>query len=377
MIKRKDGRWQEQVKLPGMAKPKYFYGKTQKEVRRKMAEWSQAEEEAKTKAVLFETVADAWATWKVEVEGVGWAAESSYKSPIADAKEWFGGRNINDIYADEIAEFLNGMAKKGLGKSAVGKRRSVLKGIWDYAILKRITRYNIIHSVKLPNNLWEGDREPPTDEQMERIRDGFTKEFGLFPLIQAFTGMRRGELLALEWEDFDWEKNIINVCRSVEFVNGTPRAKKPKTDAGKREISFLEQLKERLPRGRSGLVFKGTRGGYMHLYEYSDAWKRWCMSVGLAEKKKIPEGVDKKKFVGLRGWKVTVTSHQLRHYYATILYEAGVGEKDAQNLLGHADIQTTLNVYTHIRKRQKEAATEKLNEYLCQNVVKEQENVEK
>ena len=71
MIKRKDGRWQEQVKLPGMDKPKYFYGKTQKEVRRKMAEWSRSEEEAKEMAALVDTVADEWLKFMIEVDKVG------------------------------------------------------------------------------------------------------------------------------------------------------------------------------------------------------------------------------------------------------------------------------------------------------------------
>lgn len=375
MIKRKDGRWQEQVKLPGMAKPKYFYGKTQKEVRRKMAEWSQAEEEAKTKAVLFETVADEWLNFKIEVDKVGWNTEHGYMPSLREAKDWFSGRNIGDIYADEIMDFLKSVAAKGLGFSAVSKRKNVMNGIFDYAILKRMIKYNPARSAKLPGNLPKGTREPPEDEQMDKVRAAFGGEgFGLFPLLQAFTGMRRAELLALRWEDFDWEKNLISVKHSVEFINGIPRVKTPKTDAGEREISLLEQLKRRLPRNKSGMIFKG-KNGYMTANEYHRAWKRWCISAGLAEEKEQPEG--KKKLRGLDKWRVTVTSHQLRHYYATILYEAGVGMKDMQDLLGHADIQTTLNVYTHIRKRQKKAATERLNQFLCQNDVENEESIDK
>ena len=161
---------------------------------------------------------------------------------------------------------------------------------------------------------------------------------------------------------------------SVEFINGIPRVKTPKTDAGEREISLLEPLKQRLPHNKSGMIFKG-KNGYMTANEYHRAWKRWCISAGLAEEKEQPEG--KKKLRGLDKWRVTVTSHQLRHYYATILYEAGVGMKDMQDLLGHADIQTTLNVYTHIRKRQKKAATERLNQFLCQNDVENEESIDK
>lgn len=376
MIKRKDGRWQEQVKLPGMDKPKYFYGKTQKEVRRKMAEWSRSEEEAKEKAVLFETVADEWLAFKVEVDKVGWSTEHCYKPSLREAKDWFAGRNIGDIYADEIVDFLKSVAAKGLGFSAVSKRKNVMNGIFDYAILKRMIKYNPARSAKMPGNLPKGTREPPEDDQLEQIKAAFGNEFGLFPLIQAFTGMRRAELLALRWEDFDWEQNVINVRQSVEFINSVPRVKKPKTDAGIREISLLEPLKQQLPHDKHGIVFPGKNREYMGANEYDSAWKRWCISAGLAVEKEQPEG-RKRKLSGLDKWRVTVTSHQLRHYYATILYEAGIKVKDMQDLLGHADIQTTLNVYTHIRKRQKKAATERLNQFLCQDDVENEESVDK
>lgn len=376
MIKRKDGRWQEQVKLPGMAKPKYFYGKTQKEVRRKMAEWSRAEEEAKEKAVLFETVADEWFTYKVEVDKVGWGTEQGYKPGLREAKEWFSGRNIGDIYADEIMDFLQSVAAKGLGFSAVSKRKNVMNGIFDYAILKRMIKYNPARSAKLPNGLPKGVREAPEEDQMEKVRAAFGGDgFGLFPLIQAFTGMRRAEILALHWEDFDWDNNLIKVSRSIEYVNNVPHEKKPKTDAGIREVSLLEPLKQRLPRGKHGIILPSEKGGYMNPYQYAKAWKMWCISAGLAVEKEQPE--NGKKLRWFERWKVDVTSHQLRHYYATILYEAGIGTKDMQNLLGHANIQTTLNVYTHIRKKQKQAATDKLNQFFCQEVVEDDKTIDK
>lgn len=376
MIKRKDGRWQEQVKLPGMSKPKYFYGKTQKEVHRKMAEWSQEKEEEKAKAVLFETVADEWLTFKVEVDKVGWATEHCYKPSLREAKDWFSGRNIGDIYADEVMEFLKSIAAKGLGFSAVSKRKNVMNGIFDYAILKRMIKYNPARSAKMPGNLPKGTREPPEDEQVEQIKTAFGNEFGLFPLIQAFTGMRRAELLALRWEDFDWERNVIKVTQSIEFISSVPHVKKPKTDAGIREISLLEPLKQQLPHDKHGIVFPGNNREYMGANEYDSAWKRWCISAGLAVEKEQTKG-RKRKLSGLDKWRVTVTSHQLRHYYATILYEAGIRAKDAQNLLGHADIQTTLNVYTHIRKKQKKAATDRLNQFLCQEVVESEKSIDK
>lgn len=361
MIKRKDGRWQEQVKLPGMSKPKYFYGKTQKEVRRKMAEWSQAEEEAKTKAVLFETVADEWEKW--HTDRVGYGTAQNIKPALEEAKAWFSGRNVGDIYADEITEFLEEVAGRGYSKRTVQARKSVLNMIYRYAIGRRITKNNPTQAAELPTGLSSTKREPPTAEQMEHIREGFCKPFGLFPMLQLYTGMRRGELLALEWEDIDQERNVIKVNKAIEFINSTPHLKSTKTDAGEREIILLDELKQMLPNPGKGLVFPGKDGGYMHGYEYRYQWANWCASVGLAVERKDSgkRGADR--------YEVLVTSHQLRHYYATLLYEAGVGVKDAQTLLGHSNVQTTLNVYTHISKRQKDTTADRLNKFLCQTSV--------
>lgn len=363
MIKRKDGRWQEQVKLPGMSKPKYFYGKTQKEVRRKIAEWNRSEEEAKEKAVLFETVADEWEKW--HTGRVGYGTAQNVRPALEEAKTWFSGRNINDIYADEITEFLEDVAGHGYSKRTVQARKSVLNMIYRYAIGRRITKNNPAQAAEFPTGLTSTKREPPTLEQLERIKAGFHEPFGLFPMMQLYTGMRRGELLALEWGDIDRERNVIKVDKAIEFINSTPRLKSTKTDAGEREIILLDELKEMLPDSREGLVFPGKDGGYMHGYEYRYRWASWCASVGLAAEREDSNkrGADK--------YEVLVTSHQLRHYYASMLYEAGIGVKDAQTLLGHSNVQTTLNVYTHISKRQKETTADRLNEFLCQSAVKD------
>lgn len=354
MIKRKDGRWQEQVKLPGMSKPKYFYGKTQKEVKRKVAAWNQAEENAREKAVLFETVADEWETW--HIDQVGWLTGKNYEKPIRDAKEFFAGRNINEIYADEVSTFLEVMGKRGYSKRTVQARKTVLAMIWDYAIEKRITRINPARSARMPNGLETTKREAPTEEQMEKIRSGFKLPFGLFALIQCYTGMRRGELLALEWEDIDTESNVIHVDKAIEYIGENPHIKKPKTDSGKRDVILVDALKEQLPAGGHGVIFPGKNGEYMKASEFKTAWGAWCAEIGLAVKNGKHYNTD-------------ITSHQLRHQYASLLYDAGVGVKDAQELLGHANVQTTMNVYTHISKRRKAETADRLNSFLCQNLV--------
>lgn len=79
-------------------------------------------------------------------------------------------------------------------------------------------------------------------------------------------------------------------------------------------------------------------------------WESWCRSHGLVvEEKRTPTENNRHGSV----WKPTIERHQIRHQYATILYEAGIDPKSAQQLLGHAQIQTTMDIYTHISDKKK------------------------
>ena len=94
MIKRKDGCWQEQIKLPGMERPKYFYGKTQREVQRKLATWSMEREQERAQAVQLCTIVEQWAErHQEEISASSW---QSYPAAVRDVLQWFQGREIGD-----------------------------------------------------------------------------------------------------------------------------------------------------------------------------------------------------------------------------------------------------------------------------------------
>lgn len=141
----------------------------------------------------------------------------------------------------------------------------------------------------------------------------------------------------------DYQAARIDINKTVYYDNSVPRLKNsPKTDAGKRTVIIPKYLLDILP--------KGKRNDYV----FSDNPKRLCG-------KSVYE-------VGFEHWQkmsgVPLTAHSLRHGYSTILHEAGVDVKDAQALLGHADITTTQNIYTDVSIKQKQKAEKLINEYL-------------
>lgn len=374
MLKRADGRWQEQIKLPGMAKPKYFYGKTQKEVKQKMAEWQQDQ----TAGKAFEDVAQEWLDER-ERE-LSYNTMKMYRTHAKKLASHFEGRKIDSIGADEVNAFFRDMANKGYARQTAHQHMTVLSMIFDFAIVSKWATTNPCRAVKLPGNMGVTMRDIPTDEQLQKVRDGVSMPFGLFPFMLLHTGMRRGELLALRWEDIDRERNCIHVTKSVYFVEGSPYIKEPKTERGKRSVVLLDALKEVLPEGGTGYVFGGEK--LMTECELYVAWSKWAGFAGLAKRqdKRRFHATDKKYYTAHK-WIPEITPHQLRHAFATILFDAGVDAKDAQDLLGHANLDMTLGVYTHIRQSRREVTANKINRFLsggdekdekttpCQNVV--------
>ena len=372
MLKRSDGRWQDQITLPGMSKPKYFYGKTQKEVKQKMAAWKQEQ----TRGKSFEAAADAWDVW--HTDQVSYNGAEAYRAALKRTKEHFSGRMVQDIGPDEIDAYIRYLAGRGYARRTVQLHLDMINMIYDYAIVNRWAESNPCNAVKLPSGLPKGRRDIPTDEELEKVRAGLEYDFGLFPFMLLYTGLRRGELLALRWEDIDREKKLIRVERAVYFAGNTPQIKEPKTEAGKRSVVLLDALRDALPEHGEGYIFGGEKP--LTKIQVRKRWLNWCRDAGLATGTTTRKDGKNGRVYESTTWEADITPHQLRHAFATILFDAGIDVKDAQEILGHSSIQVTRDIYTHIRQQRRENTAERLNAFLqndretkktevCQNIV--------
>ena len=372
MLKRSDGRWQDQITLPGMSKPKYFYGKTQKEVKQKMAAWKQEQ----TRGKSFEAAADAWDVW--HTDQVSYNGAEAYRAALKRTKEHFVGRMVQDIGPDEIDAYIRYLAGRGYARRTVQLHLDMINMIYDYAIVNRWTESNPCNAVKLPSGLPKGRRDIPTDAELEKVRAGLEYDFGLFPFMLLYTGLRRGELLALRWEDIDREKKLIRVERAVYFAGNTPQIKEPKTEAGKRSVVLLDALRDALPEPGTGYIFGVEKP--LTKIQVRKRWLNWCRAAGLATGTTTRKDGKNGRTYESTTWAADITPHQLRHAFATILFDAGIDVKDAQEILGHSSIQVTRDIYTHIRQQRRENTAERLNAFLqkdretkkpevCQNIV--------
>jgi integrase len=171
-------------------------------------------------------------------------------------------------------------------------------------------------------------------------------------LIALHTGMRRGELLGLRWQDVDLDRSVLYVRQAVVQVGRDVRISEPKTASGRRTIALdpqciaalrghrARQLERRLALGRTwqdtGLVFTNELGGVI------DPMNLYHRFIKLTVKAGLPR----------------IPLHGLRHTHATILMKHGVHPKVASERLGHSDITLTLSTYSHVLPQmQQEAAS--------------------
>lgn len=290
-------------------------------------------------------LADAWEA--EHTEQVGYKTSEAYRAPLRRLTEYIGSYAAEEITTQDIYALLAQMADQKFSRRSVQLQRDVCNMVFRYGILNGHIRFNPCADVKLPRNLKTTKREIPSDDAIEAVKGGASEPFGLFAAVCLYAGLRRGEALALRYEDIDRKRNIITVNKSIEFLANNPNIKTTKTEAGSREVILLQVLADLIPKGKKGYIFCRDDGGLLTKTQYRRKWAAYCKAIGYE-----------------------ITAHQLRHGYATILYEAGIPDKDAQELLGHSNIVLTRNIYTHIRQSRKTETADKLNAFVGSGVVR-------
>ena len=359
MYQRKsDGRWVEAIPL-GNGKSKVLYGKTKAELKKKIIAYKG---ETETKST-FSEVADAWSAYHCEQVTYN-AHNTVYLAPLKRAKAYFGSKLIGDITPFEVEAFIKSIAAQGFAKRTVQVHRNMLNMIFDYAIVKSEhgVKLNPCASVKIPKGLKKTRREPPSEEQLAVITPDTDSEMGLFAFFLLYSGLRRGEMLGLRWEDIDRKNKKINVHQEVYYISNNPHIKQPKTEAGIRTVTLFDVLDNALPPNKTGYVFGGDKP--LTKSAFRRRWVAFCREIGLAE-------CEEHKHIGKNGreyvqqtWKPMITPHQFRHAFASMLDDAGISETGAKTLLGHSSIVVTKDIYTHIRSKKQKLIGNQVNAYI-------------
>ncbi len=376
---RSDGRIAVQVYLgrgeDGKRKYKTVYGATQKEADRKAQEIKSRIGKGLDITSGNKTFND-WAKLFLSTQktALSDAEYSTKEKRIEFFSSYFGEMLIEAVRPYQIETALKALAKENpsTGKPSAKKTVSAYKQncsqVFKFAIKNRIIEYNPADYAELPKDTHTNKRRALTETERKWITelDSEKQRAKRAAMIAMFCGLRRGELTALTWNDIDFEKKTITVNKSYDFKSDS--IKLPKTEAGIRTVPMPDNLVEflRNEKKTSLYVVVTAKNKMMTV----DSWKRAIESllVDLEIAHGTAKGKDKKKkkcepkptvFTLLPfGW------HDLRHTYATLLFEAGVDVLTAQYLLGHASPQTTMEIYTHLSNEQKDRSIVKLNDFL-------------
>lgn len=337
MKKRSDGRYLKQITDKRTGKRLTFYGHTQKEVNQRILEYTQEKESG----APFSKIADEW--WATAYDNIAIQTAKGYKRARAVAMEYFGQTRITLITPKEIKTYLAILRQKGYAQKTITNYRLVLNLIFEYAVVEGYLQYNPCASVKPPKNGVKKERTSATPDEEETIAK--SSDLWIYPVIALYTGMRKGEILALQWQDIDFDRNLIHVTKSVGHAGNHPFIKTPKTDAGIRTVPLLTKLKiilekvpDRIPEHYI-ISLDGTHPLAEH--EYQRLYNHFRAVTG-----------------------ISCTAHQLRHSFATRAFEADVPVKSVQEILGHRQLSTTMDIYTDFRKKAMDDAAQKLNNAL-------------
>lgn len=335
--KRADGRYVRTLVDPRTGKRKSFYGASEREINRKILEYQAAQEQGRT----FREIADEW--WEQAEPELAVQSVSGYRVAYQRAVDFLGDSLIKEITTPQLVKYLEILGKQGLSQKTVGKARMVCNLIFKYAVLHGELEHNRCADIPLPKNLTKTTRKAASAHDEDIIRT-LSEDEWLVPYIALLTGLRKGEILALQWKDVDFENNMISVTKSVAHDSNHAFIKAPKTSESVRKVPLLDALKQRLlsePDREPEHFIISITGGKAPLDEmqYQRAYARFKQRTG-----------------------VTATAHELRHSFATVAIESGVQPKSVQQILGHRQLATTMDIYTDFRDKQLSDAAAILNQ---------------
>lgn len=320
--KRADGRLVKKVIDPATGKPRYFYGSTMREINEKIMEYTSAEDAGRQ----FEYVANEW--WETNSDNFKLQTLKPYRPAFRRAVETFGGHPIKKILPRDVSAYFSKLAKEGKAQKTVSNYKTVLNGIFAHAIDHGYIDINPCASVRIPRGLPKTKRKSASIEDEDKVRSD--EDAWLFNVIALYTGMRKGEILALQWKDVDMENDLIFVSKNVAHDGDKPVIDTPKTDAGTRVVPIVPALKERLLREENRdpdrFIISDTGDKPLTNRRYITLSKRERARADL-----------------------NCTAHNLRHSFATNAIEVGLDAYSVKEVVGHKHISTTLDMYTDFR----------------------------
>lgn len=307
-------------------------------------------------------------------------------------RDGFGERRIADIkYSDVMYFYYYLLNDKQLQANTVDTIHTVLHPTFQLAVRDDIIRKNptegVMAEIKRKAGKNKGVRHALTLEQQRAFMSyiannpAFYHWWPLFTVLLG-TGCRIGEIVGLRWEDIDWDKRLININHSVTYyTRGESKTRKsefrvslPKTEAGIRNIPMMDEVYDALKMeydvqsengfnstvidGMTGFVFCNRFGNIHNPQTINRTIKRILENHNAEETLKAKREHRQPVIIP------NFSCHHLRHTFCTRLCENETNLKVIQSIMGHANIETTMDIYAEATDSKKQETIEKLSHNL-------------
>ena len=342
------------------------------------------------KSITVNEMFDLWCQLKRGIK------DSTFKNYIymyeLFVKPSFGKNRLVQVKKSDVRKFYNSLADgKVLKIATIDNVHNVLHQVFQVAVDDGMIRQNptdnMLKELKLSHGFEREKKEALTVAQQKLFFDymlSHPKDTHWYPVfyVMANTGMRVGEITGLRWSDIDLKKGIIRVNHTLVYYDHRTEGYKkgcyfninsPKTEAGVRQIPMLEFVKEAFLMEKkyhqeAGLECHSVIDGYsdfIFLNRNGEVYGQASLNKAI---KRIIRDCNDEQFLKSESPEVLLPNfscHSLRHTFTTRLCEAGTNIKLMQDILGHQDISTTMNIYADVTKELREKELGNLEAYFA------------
>lgn len=315
------------------------------------------------------TLRAAWEAWEAGAEGGAVRNRSGDRFKPSTIRGYraamhrvvlpeLGAVKLAEITRRDVQALADRLVAAGRDPSTVRNAIMPVRVVYRRALRDGVVAANPVDGVELPATRGRRDRIAAPDEAARLIAALPEGDRALWATA-VYAGLRRGELMALRWEDVDLAGGTIAVERSYD-----PKARQfveVKSRAGRRRVPLAAALRDHLvdhklrTERNEGLVF-GRDGN--RPFDHSSLRARAAQAWAAETKRLRQEGPDSP---GLG----PITLHECRHTFASLMIAAGVGAKALSQYMGHAGIQITLDRYGHLMPGSEDEAASLLDAYLA------------
>lgn len=363
-------------------KTKHIRASSQKELDRMRREIEAQRDAGKDvySTAYFGDWADKWYAETKANSRISESALTVIQSTLKHLKNYFDRVQLKDLKLSDFQMMINELAannpntNKPASADLLKKITSNAASICKYAAANNIAYVpTFFDYVTIPKQATQKKRRALSEEEQNYIIE-FDHRMQLPAMIMLFSGLRRGECLALSWSDINLTDGRIHVNKSIEFGKNQGKIKEGgKTDSATRMIpipqiliDYLKEYKSKQKILSSSLVCLTPGGAQYTKSSWVKGWTSYMLDLNLKYglKDKYDKNDPKIKASELPQLIQKFDPHDLRHTYATMLFLQDISEVNAMQLLGHNDIRTTVNIYADFKSLNKDNVSEEYMHHL-------------